>query len=280
MCAARRARRRPAASRQCRRAALLGIAWDAPPPTAPELVPRGVRRRHFALAAPAGRAALPASVAGHVRWLAQKHALGQDALLVGPPGPHRRRVAMLFCELSRREVEYVALSRDTTSHDLRQRRELRQGAGGATVDFVDSAAVRAAVHGRVLVLDGVERAERNVLPTLNNLLEAPQRYDALLAAGVAADELRRRGLLRVHHELPSLALHPSFRVVGIALPVPAYAGHPLDPPLRSRFQLRRVDDLPPAQSSQSRYELLRAAAAGASRDELHQLTGARARREQ
>lgn len=53
-------------------------------------------------------------------------------------------------------------------------------------------AVRAALEGRVLVLDGIEKAERNVLPVLNNLLEnremqlddgrlivAPDRYDAL-----------------------------------------------------------------------------------------------------
>jgi midasin (ATPase involved in ribosome maturation) len=31
--------------------------------------------------------------------------------------------------------------------------------------------VRAAVEGRILVLEGIEKAERNVLPILNNLLE-------------------------------------------------------------------------------------------------------------
>ena len=31
--------------------------------------------------------------------------------------------------------------------------------------------MRAALHGRVLLLDGIEKAERNVLPVLNNLLE-------------------------------------------------------------------------------------------------------------
>ena len=31
--------------------------------------------------------------------------------------------------------------------------------------------MRAALEGRILVLDGIEKAERNVLPTLNNLLE-------------------------------------------------------------------------------------------------------------
>jgi len=53
--------------------------------------------------------------------------------------------------------------------------------------------VRAAIHGRVLVLEGIEKAERNVLPLLNNLLEnremqlddgrflvSPSRYDKLL----------------------------------------------------------------------------------------------------
>ena len=55
------------------------------------------------------------------------------------------------------------------------------------------AAVKAALEGRVLVLEGIEKAERNVLPVLNNLLEnremqlddgrflmAADRYDKLL----------------------------------------------------------------------------------------------------
>ena len=54
-------------------------------------------------------------------------------------------------------------------------------------------AVQAATQGRVLVLEGIEKAERNVLPILNNLLEnremqlddgrflmAAHRYDKLL----------------------------------------------------------------------------------------------------
>lgn len=31
--------------------------------------------------------------------------------------------------------------------------------------------MRAAIKGRVLILEGIEKAERNVLPVLNNLLE-------------------------------------------------------------------------------------------------------------
>lgn len=54
-----------------------------------------------------------------------------------------------------------------TDADLKQRRELQN----STSFYVDQAAVRAAIHGRILVLDGIEKAERNVLPILNNLLE-------------------------------------------------------------------------------------------------------------
>lgn len=31
--------------------------------------------------------------------------------------------------------------------------------------------MRAATEGRILILEGIEKAERNVLPVLNNLLE-------------------------------------------------------------------------------------------------------------
>lgn len=91
----------------------------------------------------------------------------QDVFLVGPPGPHRRRLAMWYAQVTNQEVEYCSISRDTTDSDLKQRREIADG----TALYVDQAPVRAAVHGRVLILDGIEKAERNVLPTLNNLLE-------------------------------------------------------------------------------------------------------------
>jgi hypothetical protein len=104
----------------------------------------------------------------HLRWIAQKDVLGQDVFLTGAPGPTRRRLAMLYCELFHREVEYVCISRDTSDSDLKQRREIVDG----TSTFVDQAPVRAALQGRVLILDNVEKAERCVLPALNNLLEA------------------------------------------------------------------------------------------------------------
>lgn len=59
--------------------------------------------------------------------------------------------------------------------------------------FCFQSAVRAAIEGRILILEGIEKAERNVLPVLNNLLEnremhledgrfliAPDNYQKLL----------------------------------------------------------------------------------------------------
>ena len=57
-------------------------------------------------------------------------------------------------------------SQDTTESDLKQRREIIEG----SALYIDQAPVRAALKGKVLILDGIEKAERNVLPTLNNLL--------------------------------------------------------------------------------------------------------------
>jgi hypothetical protein len=50
-----------------------------------------------------------------------------------------------------REVEYLALTRDTTESDIKQRREI---VGGTSLHR-DQCAVQAALQGRVLVLEGL-----------------------------------------------------------------------------------------------------------------------------
>ena len=107
--------------------------------------------------------------------------------------------------------------------------------------------MKAATQGRILILEGIEKAERNVLPVLNNLLEnreiqlddgrflmAAERYDKLLKDH-SKEELDRWKLVRVDE---------AFRVIALGLPVPRYQGNPLDPPLRSRFQARDIHALP------------------------------------
>ena len=115
-------------------------------------------------------ATLPPRLGATLEWLCQKDALGQDALLICAPAERARarRAAFAFAELVNAEAYYVGVSPDTAEADLRQRRELT-GSGNAA--WSDAAPVRAALAGGVLILDGLERAERNVLPTLNNLLE-------------------------------------------------------------------------------------------------------------
>ena len=104
---------------------------------------------------------------GALRWLMTQLALGQDMMLLTDPGPRARRLGEWLCALLGREAEYVGITRDTTESDLKQRREIRRG----TVVYEAAPPLRAALHGRVLLLEGVEKAERNVLPLLNNLLE-------------------------------------------------------------------------------------------------------------
>ncbi|GIY28025.1 von Willebrand factor A domain-containing protein 8 [Caerostris darwini] len=175
----------------------------------------------------------------HLQWILKKDLLGQDMFLIGLPGPLRSRVILQYLEMMHREVEYVVLSRDTTENDLKQRREIFDG----SAHYVDQSAVKAAIEGRFLILDGVEKVERNVLPVLNNLLEnremqledgrflvAPEKYDQLLKEYTPV-ELNEWKLVRVSE---------NFRVVALGLPVPHFKGNPLDPPFRSRFQARHV----------------------------------------
>ncbi|RLO13783.1 hypothetical protein DYB28_005020 [Aphanomyces astaci] len=129
----------------------------------------------------------------HLRWMLQKDILHQDMFLIGyaKPGSHT----------SRREI-----------------------LGGSAI-FADQAPVRAAIHGRILILDG----------TLHHSFI----YDALLSKGHTSEQLTAQHLVRVD---------PAFRVIALGLPVPPYPGRTLDPPLRSRFQARQVP--PPSPGAQ------------------------------
>lgn len=97
-----------------------------------------------------------------------------------PPGPLRRWLAYSYCSLTQREVEFLALSRDTSESDIKQRREITDREIRyfnhvafclTEIRYIDQSAVSAAIEGRVLILEGLEKCERNVLPIINNLLE-------------------------------------------------------------------------------------------------------------
>ncbi|XP_072394328.1 von Willebrand factor A domain-containing protein 8 isoform X1 [Diabrotica undecimpunctata] len=182
---------------------------------------------------------IPKSSLHHLKWILQKDLLNQDIFLLGPPGPRRRHLAMQYLELTNREHEYVALSRDTTESDLKQRREIVQG----TANYFDQSAVKAAKEGRILILDGIEKAERNVLPVLNNLLENREMHledGRLLIPAARYDKLLKEHGEKELEKWKLVRVDSNFRFIALGLPVPKYRGNPLDPPLRSRFQARYV----------------------------------------
>ncbi|CAJ1380979.1 unnamed protein product [Effrenium voratum] len=188
-------------------------------------------------------------------WMSQKFHLGQDPgsdmFLLGDPGPHLRAMALHFAAAMGREVEYIGITRDTTEADLKQRREILEG----QLVFFNAPAVEAALHGRVLILEGMQKAERNVLPLLNNLLENREMSledgSFLMAPGREEDiSLAAEGGRCL------LPVSKDFLVIAIGLPVPKYPGTALDPPLRSRFAARTVKgdnafSLPEAQAAEA-----------------------------
>ena len=104
----------------------------------------------------------------HLEFLGKKWQLRQDVFLSSPPGPYARRLCQTFAALIQVPVEYVSLHRDIGEAELLQQRSLE---AGGNLRYDDGPVVRAMKHGRLLILDGIERAERGVMPILNNILE-------------------------------------------------------------------------------------------------------------
>ncbi|KAJ7057255.1 AAA domain-containing protein [Mycena amicta] len=174
----------------------------------------------------------------NLHFMLQKYLLGQDIFLVSQPGPYARRLALTFASLINSEYEYIALHRDVGETELKQGREIR--AGGNLV-YVDSPAVNAVKNGRILILEGIEKAERGIMPVLNNLLE---NREMNLDDGTHIIHPHRYSQLDTSTDDDGnifIPAHRNFRVIAIAAPVPPFPGHPLDPPFRSRFQARFVD---------------------------------------
>lgn len=219
------------------------------------------------LAANAAAAILPSHssvILKHLQWMMAKDSLEQDMLLVGPPGAgevYRRRLALAYAELTQKPIEILSISGDLTESDLKQRREIiqRPSTGDSNenptteIRFIDQAPVRAAKYGRLLLLDGVEKAERNVLPTLNNLLENREMHledGTMLLPSHRLQELSSSPQQDTYDSSFLKPVHPDFRVIALGVPSPPFPGRSLDPPLRSRFQIRRIDN----QSSEELYE--------------------------
>ncbi|EGF99746.1 Hypothetical protein MELLADRAFT_94123 [Melampsora larici-populina 98AG31] len=197
----------------------------------------------------------------HLRWISQKVLLSQDICLISPTAscPFTRKLVLGFCELAKREYEYIGIHRDLSENELKQSREISASISGSDdkkseLQFIDSATVRSVKLGRILILDGLEKAERGILPLLNNLLE--NREMNLFVKSQYLKKLTEKDGTHIIHpdryeslsregSLPSnfISASRSFQVICISLPVPPFTGYPLDPPFRSRFQARYIDSL-------------------------------------
>ena len=85
--------------------------------------------------------------------------------------------------------------------------------------------MRAATEGRVLVLDGVERAERNLLPLINNLLENREMHlddGGFLLKAEKFDELAKEMGVQKLKELGMRRVDEQFRVIALGAPVPPF----------------------------------------------------------
>ncbi len=195
---------------------------------------------------PRANTAAGQAVLRHLQWMMQKDLLGQDMLLYGTPGHYRRRLAQYYCSIVGKELEQLIITPDTCESDLKERREVVDG----SIRYTMQAPLRAAVFGRMLLLVDVHKAERNVLPTLNNLLENREmnlpsgrrlvhpakkhRDDDPLSPSFVVE-----GPCAVTTGI--LQCSADFRVCALGSPVPTFPGFTLDPPFRSRFQCRVVE---------------------------------------
>jgi hypothetical protein len=87
------------------------------------------------------------------------------------------------------EYEYVALHRDVGETELKQGREIREG---GNLVYVDSATVRAVKAGRVLIIEGIEKAERGIMPVCSNLQSSISFIADIGASLVGAQQSARQ----------------------------------------------------------------------------------------
>ena len=80
-----------------------------------------------------------------------------DVFLISPPTQLPALLIELLLAATNQPGTFVNITRDTTESDLKQRREMR---ASQTV-WQDGPVVTAALQGHCLILDGIERAERN-----------------------------------------------------------------------------------------------------------------------
>jgi MoxR-like ATPase len=131
-------------------------------------------------------------------------------LLIGNQGVGKNKLCDRLMQLLRREREYVQLHRDSTVGSL----TLAPSLVGGVVVWEDSPLVRAALHGRALVLDEVDKAPLEVVSVLKGIIEDGEM---LLADGrrlLSAERFDASPSLR--RDPRALRIHERFMIIALA----------------------------------------------------------------
>ncbi|KZP21316.1 hypothetical protein FIBSPDRAFT_931734 [Athelia psychrophila] len=186
--------------------------------------------------------------ADNLHLLLQKYLLRQDVFLVSQPGPYARRLALTFASMINAEYEHISIHRDIGETELKQGREIR--AGGQLV-YVDSPAERAVKSRRILILEGIEKAERGIMPArfvdpVGALLAIP-RFDSKgceVVDKVRDTILATQYAYEVRDALDAVSKYtvPAFPQIALAKLIALAAMFP-PPPQLSTGQLARLESM-------------------------------------
>jgi hypothetical protein len=145
---------------------------------------------------------------------------GEHVLLVGNQGVGKNKIADYLLQLLRAPREYVQLHRDTTVDQLTVVPQIVAG----KLHFLDSPLVRAAVLGRVAVVDEADKASTHVTILLKSLAEDRQLLlpdgrrlvPPEMAAAAAAAATAAAGGVGSSTSGQLIPVHPNFRMIVLA----------------------------------------------------------------
>ena len=186
---------------------------------------------------------------GHTQVMADilaAHSAGEEALLImGFQGVGKNRIVDHLLSLLACEREYLQLHRDTTVSSLLSSPSVEDG----RIVYNDSPLVRAAKHGRILVMDEADKAPVEVVALLKGLIEDRElalpdgrtlRYKVDVAGAVVDD---------------TIEIHPDFRIWALANPATyPFHGNDISGTMSDVFSCHTV---PPLDSESQRRILLR-----------------------
>jgi MoxR-like ATPase len=151
----------------------------------------------------------------------QSHAVGRDLCVVGGRGEGKSYIGRLFARaLGYTRVETLFLFEDMTARDLLQRRTTT--ADGTTV-WKSTPLLSAVEHGRLCVLDGLDRLSPGTISVLLRLVQDREvtLFDGTRFVSPARYQRMRKELGMQEHQLAAAKVrpvHPAFRILCLAAP--------------------------------------------------------------